>query len=151
MRKKRNYNREEYDMEKSLFLGLILLTSLDVNFIPPIFPVPYWAFSVCAWSCLTFCDPMECSLPGSSVHGIFQARTLEWVAISFSRESSRPSNWTQVSCIAGRFFTNLAMREALIHVVYLLKKLFIFKLYPFYFLSWPNTWYRLYFEENNTN
>ena len=40
--------------------------------------------------CLTLCDPMECSLPGSSVHGILQARILEWVAISFSRESSRP-------------------------------------------------------------
>ena len=39
-------------------------------------------------SCLTLCDPMDCSLPGSSVHGIFQARILEWVAISFSRGSS---------------------------------------------------------------
>ena len=41
-----------------------------------------------AQSCLTLCDPMDCSLPGSTVHGIFQARVLEWVAISFSRESS---------------------------------------------------------------
>ena len=41
-------------------------------------------------SCPTLCDPMECSLPGSSVHGIFQARVLEWVAISFSRGSSQP-------------------------------------------------------------
>ena len=41
-----------------------------------------------AQSCLTLCDPMDCSLPGSSVHGILQARTLEWVAISFSRGSS---------------------------------------------------------------
>ena len=39
-------------------------------------------------SCLTLCDPMDCSLPGSSVHGIFQARILEWVAISFSRDLS---------------------------------------------------------------
>ena len=39
--------------------------------------------------CLTLCDPMDCSLPGSSIHGIFQARTLEWVAISFSREFSQ--------------------------------------------------------------
>ena len=46
------------------------------------------------------------SLPGSSVHGILQARVLEWVAISFSRGSSQPRNWTLVSCIAGRFFTN---------------------------------------------
>ena len=39
---------------------------------------------------LTLCDPLDCSLPGSSLHGIFQARILEWVAISFSRRSSQP-------------------------------------------------------------
>ena len=50
--------------------------------------------------CLTLCDPMDCSLPDSSVHGIFQARILEWGAISFSRESSWPRVWTRVSCIA---------------------------------------------------
>ena len=44
--------------------------------------------------CLTLCDPMDCSPPGSSVHGILQARVLEWVAISFSRGSSRPRDWT---------------------------------------------------------
>ena len=49
---------------------------------------------------------MDCSLLGSSVHGIFQRRILEWVAISFSMESSRPRNRSQVSCIAGRFFTD---------------------------------------------
>ena len=51
-------------------------------------------------------------LPGSSVHGILQARILEWVAISFFRESSRPRDQTPVSSTAGRFFTNWAMREA---------------------------------------
>ena len=51
---------------------------------------------------------MDCSLPGSSIHGILQARIPEWVAISFSRGSSWPRNWTQVSCLAGRFFTNWA-------------------------------------------
>ena len=51
---------------------------------------------------------------GSSVLGTFQARILEWVAISFSRGSSRPRDWTQVSCTAGKFFTDWAMREALI-------------------------------------
>ena len=56
-------------------------------------------------SCPTLCDPMDCSLPGSSVHGIFQARVLEWVAISFSRWSSWPRDWTWVSRIAGRRFT----------------------------------------------
>ena len=55
---------------------------------------------------------MDCSLPGSSVHRTRQARILEWVAISFSRGSSQPRNQTRVSCIAGRFFTDWAMREA---------------------------------------
>ena len=59
------------------------------------------------------CNPMDCSLPGSSIHGIFQARVLEWVAISFSRGSSRPRDWTQVSRIAGRCFTVWATRKAL--------------------------------------
>ena len=56
--------------------------------------------------CPTLCDPTDCSSPGSSVYGILQARILEWVAISFSRGSSWPGDWTQVSCIAGWFFTN---------------------------------------------
>ena len=63
-------------------------------------------------SCTTLCDPMDCSPPGSSVHGIFQARILECVAIPFSRGSSWPRDWTQVSCIAGRFFTFWGTREA---------------------------------------
>ena len=80
---------------------------------------------------LSLCDPMECSPPGSSVHGdssgknlphcrqiLYQLspqgspRTLEWVAYPFSRGSSQPRNWTGVSCIAGRFFTSWATREA---------------------------------------
>ena len=60
---------------------------------------------LCAQSCPTLCDPMGCSLPGSSVHGILQARILAWVAISFSKGSSQPRDQTWVSCIAGRFFT----------------------------------------------
>ena len=63
-------------------------------------------------SCPTLCDPMDYSLPGSSVHGIFQARVLERVAISFSRGSSRSRDWTRVSRIAGRRFTVWATREA---------------------------------------
>ena len=65
-----------------------------------------------AQSCLTLCNPMDCSPPGFSVHGILQARILEWVAIPFSRESSRLRDRTQVSCIAGRFFTIWATSEA---------------------------------------
>ena len=93
-----------------------------------IYPAPetWWEFSQCDWihpgwwkkesevvqSCPTLCDPMDYSPLGSSVHGIFQARILEWVSISFSRGSSWPRDRTQVSCIAGRRFTNWATREA---------------------------------------
>ena len=50
--------------------------------------------------CPTFCDLMDCRSPGSSVNGIFQARILEWVVISYSRESSWPRDWTRVSCVS---------------------------------------------------
>ena len=59
------------------------------------------------WLFVTLCSP-----PGSPVHGILQARVLEWIAISFSRASSRPRDWTQFSCIAGRRFNLWATREA---------------------------------------
>ena len=59
-----------------------------------------------------WCINMDCSPPGSSVHGILQERILEWVAIPFSKGSSRPMNWTWVSCIAGRFFTDWATGDA---------------------------------------
>ena len=81
-----------------------------------------WGTAVCVCVCVcahthaqlcpTLCDPMDCRLPGSSVHGVLQARTLEWVAISSSRGSSQPRDWTHVSCISciGRWilyhFTN---------------------------------------------
>ena len=98
-------------------------------------PVGYWAptdlgsssfsilsfcLSYCSWGfqsknadidievaqlCPTFCNPMDSSLPGSSIHGIFQARVLEWVAISFSRRSSQHRDWTRVFRIVGRHFT----------------------------------------------
>ena len=56
-------------------------------------------------SCLTLCDPRDCTLPGSSVHGILQARVLEWVTISFSRGPSQPRDRTHVPLLAGGFFT----------------------------------------------
>ena len=64
-----------------------------------------------AQSCQTL-HPQDCSLPGSSVHGIVQARILVWIAVLFSRGSSQPRDQTQVSCIAGRFFTIWATRES---------------------------------------
>ena len=60
-------------------------------------------FSSVAQSCLTLCDPMDCSPPGYSVQGILQTRILEWVAISYFKGSSWSRDRTQVSCIAGRF------------------------------------------------
>ena len=62
-------------------------------------------YTLITQSCPTLCSPMNCSPPDSSVHGIFQARILEWVAIPFSQGSSRPRDQTQVSHIVGRFFT----------------------------------------------
>ena len=62
--------------------------------------------------CLTLCDPVDSCPPGSSVHGIAQARVLEWVAIPFSRGSSWPWDQTWVSCTAGRFLTVWATKEA---------------------------------------
>ena len=61
--------------------------------------------------CPTLCDPMDSSPPGSYVYRILQARILEWVAISFSKRSSQPRDWTQVSHIAGGFFTSWATSE----------------------------------------
>ena len=62
--------------------------------------------------CLTLCDPMDCSPPGSSIHRVFQAKILEWVAISFSKRPSWPRDWTQVFRIIDRHFTIWTTREA---------------------------------------
>ena len=71
-----------------------------------------WWLALVAQLYPTICDPMDLSPPGSSVHGIFQAGILEWVAISFSRGTSWPRDRTWVSYTAGRFFTIWAPREA---------------------------------------
>ena len=93
-----------------LWLGPLEVLTLRFVHTEPVF------LCVCelvAQSCLTLYHPMDCSpLSGSSVHGILQARILELVAFPFSRGSSWPRDWTLVSCIAGRFFTTWATREA---------------------------------------
>ena len=71
--------------------------------------ISWWWFSHSIMS--NSCDPMDCSQPGSSIHGIFQARILEWVATSFSRVSSQPRDRTLISCIAGGFLTDWTTRE----------------------------------------
>ena len=63
--------------------------------------------------CPTLCDPMDDSPPGSSVYGSLQVRILAWVAIPFSRGSSPPRDWTQLSCVEGRFSTIGVTREGL--------------------------------------
>ena len=84
-------------------------------FLKPLSPGYLLCVHVCilSQSCPTLCHPMDCSPPGSSVHGIFQAIVLEWIAISFSRGSSQPRDWTRVSCIVDRCFTIWATREVL--------------------------------------
>ena len=105
--------------------GLISLQSKDSQESSPTPQFNIYNIFIYVWlvaqSCLTLCDPMDCSPPGSSVNGISQARILEWVAISFSRGSLQPRDLTHVSCIfciAGSFFfffflTIWATREAL--------------------------------------
>ena len=96
----------------------------------------WWWWCEVAQSCPTLCDPMDCSPPGSSIHGILQARILEWVAISFSRGSSQPRDQTQVSCIAGRRFNFWATREALcIYVSIYIYKCIYLHMYFLRFIS----------------
>ena len=95
-----------------LFLSLILIPSLW-EYIIVVCVCVCVCECVCAQSCLTLCNPMDYSLPGSSVHGILQARMLEWVAISFVRVSSQPSNWTLVSCVGRQILYHWATWEVL--------------------------------------
>ena len=88
-----------HEIKRHLLLGRKSMTNLRK-----------WESEV-AQSCTTICDPMDCSLPGSSIHGIFQARVLESVVISFSRVSSWPRGWTHVSCISRQILYHSA-REA---------------------------------------
>ena len=76
----------------------------------PLISLPLYCFVT--QSCLTLCDPMDCSLLGSSVYGILQARILEWFAISFSRGSFQPRDWTHISCTGRWILYHWAMREA---------------------------------------
>ena len=71
-------------------------------------------FVLVAQLCLTLCNPVGCSPPGSPVHGILQGRILDWVAVPFPRGSSWPGDGTQVSRIAGGFFTTSTTRKPLL-------------------------------------
>ena len=91
-------------------------------------------------SCPTFCDPMDCSLPGSSVRGIFQVRTLEWVAISSTKGSSQPRDLTWVSSIARQILHHWTTWEASHWVAVLIKWDFMCKV-PIQCMSWSSPWY----------
>ena len=95
------------------FIYNSLYMSIPISrFIPPLALSPLHSVTQ---SCLTLCDPMDCSLLGPSVHGISQARILEWVATSYSRGSSRPRDRTCVSCVScigRRILYHWAIREA---------------------------------------
>ena len=108
----------EINIESQFFLNQTLHAPLDSKLRGLRFwivscscSVHYGGGGLVAQSCLTLCNPMDFSPPGSSVHGISQARVLEWIAISFFRGSSQPRDQTWISCIASRFFTDWATRE----------------------------------------
>ena len=94
-----------------LHFPLLFFCTSSTTPLPHPFPISTPPSSLCCvvltQSCLTLCGPVDCSLLGSSIHGIFQARILEWIAISFSGGSSQPRDQTcvsSVSCMLGRFF-----------------------------------------------
>ena len=97
-------------IKRHLLLGRKAMTNLESK-----------VESLVAQSCPTLCDPVDYSLPGSSIYGILQARILEWIAVPLSRASSWPRDWTQVSCIAGRFFTIWATGKILTNLDSILK------------------------------
>ena len=93
-----------------LLLSLFHVTPLQPSWFQCSCP-GLFQWSEVAQSCPTLCFPMDCSPPGSPLHGISQARILEWVATSFSRGPSRPRDWNRVSGIVGRHFTVWDTRE----------------------------------------
>ena len=114
---------QRYGFIQSIFIALKILCALPTHLSSSSStPGNHWSWkskvkllsrvkSQVTQSCPTLWDPMDCSLPGSSLHGILQVGVLEWVAIAFSRGSSQPRDWTRVSCIPGRRFNLWATGE----------------------------------------
>ena len=95
-RRRQNSNPSLYNFKSYAFFSLVLIWYMSAQSLPS-YPTLY--------------NPMDCSLQSSSVHGILQARTLEWVALPSPKGSSQPRGWTHISCIsciASRFFTHWA-------------------------------------------
>ena len=110
---------------KVFFHSNVLLNSLNrIRYLRQISLNPISPGVLCsvAQSCPTLYDPMDCSPPGSSVHGILQARILEWVAMLSSRGSSQPRNRTQVSHIAGGLLTIWVTKPMLLLLLLLLSR-----------------------------
>ena len=95
-----------------LFFCFLLGYYIFSNYILSFLFAYLFLFLVVAKSYQTLCDPRNCSPPGGSVHGISQARALEWVAISCSRASSRPRDWSCVSCISRCILYHWTTKEA---------------------------------------
>ena len=124
-----------------LFSEFFILAAKKFNSQEPPFFLLFLLFSsLCSGkvkvtqACPSLCDPMD-----YTVHGILQARILEWVAFSFSRGSSQPRDWTQVSRLVGRFFTNWAMREELMFWGTLIQ--FCMTAAPFTFVPWSTNFH----------
>ena len=96
----------------SRIAGQVSLLVLSTKEDPCFFWCQWKAVCVRAQSCPTLCNPMDCSPPGSSVHGILQARILEWVVISFSRGSFQPRDWIYISRTNRQILYHWATREA---------------------------------------
>ena len=84
----------------SLRMSSSIVLKMHIRFLWPSFKCLLCLCVLSLQSCPTLCNPMDCSPPGSSVHGILQARTLEGAAVPSSRGASRPRDWTRVSCIS---------------------------------------------------
>ena len=105
------FSRQEY------WSGVPLPSPLLLSIISQIFVYLCFCmllFVAKSWQC--FCNPVDCSPSGSSVHGISLARILEWIAISFSRRSPQPRDWTHVSCFERQILYRWINREAPLHV-----------------------------------
>ena len=103
--------RHMYELHKTLGFLKFLLRSLQNRIWIMRFLKNNLKKTILSLGCWYSCNPMNCNLPGSSIHGILHARILEWVDISFSRGSSQPRDQTQVSRIAGWCFTDWATRK----------------------------------------
>ena len=106
---KKKYHRKVYSRGSKILIGELWKGYMRVH---QTILVTFLKKVKCCQPCTTLCDATDCSLPGFSVHGNLQGRILEWVVIPFSRESSQPRYWTQVSCTAGSIFTVWATVES---------------------------------------